>query len=751
MLQNRIITTALNLKDTPYSLWHGRRAKLSHFHPFGCMGYRVIQKEIRNGKFESVTSVGVLIGKSEENRNYEILDLETNKIHISHNVSFQPMVFPLRKEKSSPLDWDFLDEHGLPVEDEIVTEVPDDQCQTPIDDDEDVIRDDTPRLSNRDLEATDDEAGGEMDNNVPQEEQEHDQVDTPQPRRSNRDRRPVDRYSPGDTAYVKTSNYLHKCQEAMKSRAEPKSYKMAMKSKDAKAWREACDKEMKNIMNMGVWEIVDRPKNSPVVGGRWHFKLKLNPDGSINKHKARYVAKGYTQTEGVDYNDTYAPTGRLASFRILVAVAAAKGWSIEQMDAIAAFLNSDLQEEIYLELPEGYDEERANRKVAKLKKALYGLKQSARCWSDEVKDKFTAMNLIQNPHDACLWYSKTTDGRETLIYLHVDDMAITGNNIDLIKETLKLKWKMEDLGPAHCVVGLKIHSTITGGYSLSQGAMIQTVLERFRVEDCKPASTPFPGGTKITRASDVEVQEFKSLNLPYNSLVGSLMYIAQGTRPDIAYAVGALSQHLAHPSMPAWNMGLHVLRYLKGTQHVGLVYDGRDSTIVGNQSWHFPECHTESDWAGDPTTRRSTTGYLFKLNGAAVSWRSKLQPTVSLSSTEAEYKATTEAGQEVVWLRGLLENISISQPSPTVLCSDSTGAVSLTSKSIFHARTKHIEVQHHWIREQVLKKSIILRHISNKQMFADTLTKPLHPGPFREFRDMTGLDIIDGHLKQGAC
>lgn len=289
---------------------------------------------------------------------------------------------------------------------------------------------------------------------------------------------------------------------------------------------------------------------------------------------------------------------------------------------------------------------------------------------------------------------------------------------------------MEDLGPAHCVVGIEIHSTNDGGYSLSQPAMIQTVLERFRVEDCKTASTPFPGGTKILRASDSEVLEFQQSKLPYNSLVGSLMYIAQGTRPDIAYSVGALSQHLARPSMTAWSLGLHVLRCLKGTQAVGLIYNGRSSILEGNQSWSFPECQSDSDWAGDPNTRRSTTGYLFKLNGAAVSWKSRLQPTVSLSSTEAEYKATAEAGQEVVWLRGILHHISMKQHSPTILCSDSTGAVALTKKGIFHARTKHIEVQYHWIREQVEKKTVALRHISNQHMFADTLTKPLHPGPY---------------------
>lgn len=198
-----------------------------------------------------------------------------------------------------------------------------------------------------------------------------------------------------------------------------------------------------------MWDIVDRPTNAPVVGGRWHFKIKLNPDGTISKFKARYVAKGYTQTEGVDYTETFAPTGWLASFRTLVAVAASRGWEIHAMDAIAAFLNSILQETIYMELPEGvFEEERAAGKVARLRKALYGLKQSAKCWSNEIKEKFLAMGMKQNPLDHCLWFRQTSDG-EILVYLHVDDMAITGSFIDSFKHEVKLRCKMEDLGPAH--------------------------------------------------------------------------------------------------------------------------------------------------------------------------------------------------------------------------------------------------------------------------------------------------------------
>lgn len=332
MLQNRTITTVLNLKESPYGLWHGRKASLSNFHPFGCMVYRHIRKALRNGKFDTVTSVGVLIGKSEENRNFEVLDMETNKVHISHDVTFQPMVFPLRGERAGPLEWDFFDEDGLPSEEQVPDSPLQDEVlrESPIDDDEDVIECIPRRSPELIPESTDNsESQEKRDEEIAEDESQPVEAEDPPPRRSARERRPVDRYSPSDNVVDNSSNYLHECREAMKPRAEPKSYKMAMKSVDAKEWKAECDKEMRSIKDMGVWDIVPRPTKSPVVGGRWHFKLKLNPDGSINKHKARYVAKGYTQTEGVDYNDTYAPTGRLASFRILVAVAAAKGWNIE--------------------------------------------------------------------------------------------------------------------------------------------------------------------------------------------------------------------------------------------------------------------------------------------------------------------------------------------------------------------------------------------------------------------------------------
>lgn len=376
--------------------------------------------------------------------------------------------------------------------------------------------------------------------------------------------------------------------------------------------------------------------------------------------------------------------------------------------------------------------------MARLRKALYGLKQSAKCWNDEITEKFTKMKMTRNPLDHCIWYRNDEAG-EILVYLHVDDMAVTGTNIQRFKDEVKLLWNIDDLGPAKRLVGIELVRLETGGYKIHQEASIVSVVEKFKMEDSKPFSTPVPGGIKVLKSSKSEKEEMLRRNLPYRSVVGSLMYIAIGTRPDISFAVGVLSQHLESPSLAHWNLAMHVLRYLNGTKSLGIHYEKGDSQFNGTQSWVFPELFVDSDWGGDPNSRRSTTGYLFKLNGGAISWRSKLQSTVSLSSTEAEYRATTEAAQEAIWLRGILNFINVNHPTPTILCCDSQGAIDLSKKPVQHGRTKHIEVQCHWIREQVEKGIITLRHIPTEHMTADLLTKPLHPKKLIHFRSSSGL------------
>lgn len=282
--------------------WHGRQPSLKQFKPFGCLSYRLIRKELRQGKFEAVSRPGVLLGAEEVNHNFEILDLETNNIHVSHDVTFQPLVFPLKQDEIISTTWEFMDDYPMEGVQEPAGTPPGDinedvEADQPVNDDDPWLshqqgnRPASPSESIEPAESPEETSESDDETTRPPE-----QIHEPQQRRSTRERKPVDRYQPSGHNTIDGQDELKECFETMKPRAEPKSYKMAMKSADAKKWREACDKEMKNIQDMGVGEIVDRPTNAPVVGGRWHFKLKLHPDGSISKYKARYVAKGYTQT-----------------------------------------------------------------------------------------------------------------------------------------------------------------------------------------------------------------------------------------------------------------------------------------------------------------------------------------------------------------------------------------------------------------------------------------------------------------------
>lgn len=303
---------------------------------------------------------------------------------------------------------------------------------------------------------------------------------------------------------------------------------------------------------------------------------------------------------------------------------------------------------------------------------------------------------------------------------------------------------MEDLGIASTVVGIEVIREDKHTYSICQSMYASKILQRFDSLDLKPAITPLPPGLKLFKPDLEEITDFASKRLPYRSVVGSLMYLAQCTRPDLAYAVGILSQHLDWPGYQHWNAATHVLRYLSGTINLGIRYSGAGQVenVRGIKSQHCPQALCDADWAGDKDTRRSTTGYLFILAGGAVSWRSKLQPTVALSSTEAEYRAITEAGQELIWLRTMLKKLGYEDSNPTVLQSDNMGAIHLTNKTIFHARTKHIEIHYHWIREVVKAGKLTVQHCPTHLMTADLLTKSLGTAQFTQLRKLLGLKPI---------
>lgn len=779
-LDNRTISKSYNNGlMTPFEGWYGRKPSISHIRTFGCAVEFIIRKPNRQNKYDAITKTGILLGFVTDNFNYRVYDLDTKRIITTHDVKFRENYFPFRK--TTLFDYTDLFE---PEEIEKMQETDDEwSLVIKINDDDDKHLEPTdhslgmsppireePEPPN-DVVGTKDTADPvdelELDPGTEPELSDPDQLSktpqdktsliesspTPQPRRSTRQHKTPDRFTPSsqhtfwvdEDAFIDTKDedaYAFTTTPTVRLINEPKTFKQAMKSQDKDHWLAAMDKEMESFSKRGVWKVVPRPKNRAVVGGRWVFKVKTNLDGSVAKYKARYVAKGFSQVPGVDFHDTYSPTGKPASLRALIAIAALHGWEVHSMDAICAFLNNKLDYEIYMELPPNLKDKFGPDMVACLQRTIYGLKQSAKYWSDDVAEFLVSIGFKQSPADACVYTRSSEEDKFSALYVHVDDMAITGNEIEHIKSLIAAHWEMEDLGLSHCIVGIQLSKT-EHGYAIGQPSMITSILERFNMSSCKSASTPLPAETHLKRATDAEAAAFAEENQPYRNGVGSLMYLSQCTRPDIAYAVGVLSQHLDRPSKAHWNAFIHVLRYLSGTKNLFIEYSASTPDLSGNQSWSIPNGYSDADWAGDKSTRRSTTGYVFKFLNGALSWKSRLQPTVALSSTEAEYRATTEAGQEATWLQSLFSSFGFETLKPLTLHCDNLGAIQLTSKTIFHARTKHIEIQYHWIRELVKKGAVRLEHCPSAKMIADVLTKPLGKGTFQWLRKLIGLHYRD--------
>ena len=507
---------------------------------------------------------------------------------------------------------------------------------------------------------------------------------------------------------------------------EPKSLEEAKNDYIWDKWLKAMVDEYDSLMENGTWTLVDPPPGRRILRGRWIYKIKRGPNGEILRYKARWVVRGFEQEQGLDYNETFASVVKPMSYKALFALAAAHDLELEQMDVKTAFLYGDIEEEIYVERPPEVGEKHSG-KVCRLNKALYGLKQSPRVWYKTLAAFLKKSGFEPLSPDFSVFHNNGM-----FIAVYVDDLLIVGpskEEIQKVKDTLNKEFQMTDLGPCQYYLGMRIRRDRPNRtIYLSQQGYLERILKDFDMWESKPVATPLDNSRFETAEEGYECKPEDRKR--YQSAVGSLMYAMLGTRPDIAFAVSVVSRYASNPTEAHWRAVKRIFRYLRSTITLELVYTGDFKPLLG---------YSDADWAGDHDTRRSTSGYIFNIG----SWSSKRQPTVALSSCEAEYMGQTQATKEAIWLQDLLQNLtgSTEEPQATIIYCDNQGAIALAKNPQFHARTKHIDIQHHFVREKVAEGKVQLDYIPTDKQVADGLTKALPKDRFVEFREALGLEF----------
>ena len=520
----------------------------------------------------------------------------------------------------------------------------------------------------------------------------------------------------------------------------PNSYKQAMASPKASFCQKGIDKELASQHKNKTWQLVPRSQASNVLTSRWVFRVKQLPDESgklVETAKGRLVARGFEQVEGLECTETFAPVFKFTTIRLLLALVAHFDLELHQMDVVTAFLNGDLEEEIYMEQPDGCIDKAKPDSVCKLLKAIYGPKQTHRQWHSKI-DEFLIVELgfKTTRSDPCL-YIRRQGNVIMIMALYVDDLLLAGSDLEAIlwmKNELNKRFDMKDLGEAKTCIGLEIDRIRSENIlTVTQSKYAQAVLTRFKMSTSNPCVTPMDQSYHVAKQVAETDTEDKPCSAPYRQAIGCLMFLMVGTRPDIAFAIGKLSQHCADPRESHWTGVKRVLRYLRGSQRLGLVF-GKDD--LGTELHGY----SDADWGGCLQSRRSTSGYVFKLCGGPISWASRKQTVVAKSTCEAEYIALCEACKEAAWLRRFHADVlgATSDPTLRIGC-DNTGTIAFAQNESTNRRNKHIDITYHFVRDAVQRKLVTLYHCPTAEMPADILTKPLGRVLFEKFVGMVGL------------
>lgn len=479
-------------------------------------------------------------------------------------------------------------------------------------------------------------------------------------------------------------------------------------------WKSAIDDELKAIEDNEVWEYVDDSDEIHKISTRWIFKIKEIDGKKI--HKARLVARGFEKSS-ID-SETRAPVAKLSTFRILLSISAAKKLDIFQCDVRNAFLNGELNETVYLEAPEHVNVPKG--KVIKLKKAIYGLKEAPYIWNRKITEVLKELKFVQSKNDYCLFVR--SDNCYVLVY--VDDILIATNDERIrksIQSKLETEFKMKFLGNIKSYLGI---SVIKEGncFKINQQKLIEDVARRFRVENSKPIKTPIEEKLQIRINEGDEATKY-----PFKELLGSLVYIMMATRPDVCYSISYFSRFQDRATDEVFFYLLRVLEYLYHTRTMSLEFKADKSEMI--------EGYADADYANDVNDRKSISGNVFTMCGDTISWSSKKQKTVALSSTEAEFISTCGALCELLHLSYVLNDMRINVKKPIFLFQDNQSAIKLLNNFENNSRCKHMAVKENFIVDYIKRGIVNVKYLPSEVMLADMFTKGLSSIKFSKFRD----------------
>lgn len=551
----------------------------------------------------------------------------------------------------------------------------------------------------------------------------------------------------------------------------PTNRRAALSSQYASYWQAAMDAEMASIQSHGTYSVTPRPAGVNVVGCRWVFAVKVQ-DGYVKRFKARLVARGFSQQFGVDYEETYAPVMKYKTLRILLALVAARDLTLELIDVQTAYLNAELKEVVYMQQPEGYEQGSPKEYVCRLLRAIYGLKQAGREWNAHLNTFILSLGFTRLSSDTCVYVKRSRGGRIMLLSTYVDDIPSAFDESDRaeweeVKAAFFQHYKITFLGEADWFLNMRLtRDRARKVLFLDQRAYIDQLLQQTQFDECRIASHPGAQEELSKADSPTTPAEIAAMaSIPYRSVVGALTYLANATRPDIAAAVNRVAQFSQNPGAKHWAAVRQILRYLSGTKDLALRFQPENAGKMqqvssARHSDSHPQltpsadaanltliAYADASWGNCPDSRRSTTGWLLGLGGSWIDWCTKKQETVALSSCEAEYMALASATQAILWTRSLLAEMdmqstggavstsSLSSPVPLRMFSDNKSAIAIAKNDAHHSRTKHIDIRHHFVRDEIQAGNILLQWISTEQQLADILTKPLAAAPFMRIRD----------------